>query len=86
MSKIAVCKSIQGQGLGKWLLGRAIRQAFLASRDVGVYALFLQARGGREQFYLDAGMIRSRLQPNMFIYPLKQYEKGLKQYLGIKLS
>ncbi|MDC5841069.1 GNAT family N-acetyltransferase [Vibrio europaeus] len=79
LSKIAVCQSAQGQGLGKWLLGRAIRQAFLASRDVGVYALFLQSREGREQFYLDAGMIQSKLQPNMFIYPLKQYENGLKE-------
>lgn len=79
LSKIAVCQSVQGQGLGKWLLGRAIRQAFLASRDVGVYALFLQAREGREKFYLDTGMIQSKLQPNMFIYPLKQYENGLKQ-------
>lgn len=79
LSKIAVCQSVQGQGMGKWLLGRAIRQAFLSSRDVGVYALFLQAREGREQFYLDAGMIQSKLQPNMFIYPLKQFEIGLKQ-------
>lgn len=79
LSKIAVCKRMQGQGLGKWLLGRAIRQAFLSSRDVGVYALFLQAREGREEFYLKAGMIQSKLQPDMFIYPLQQYEEELKR-------
>ncbi|WP_135385833.1 GNAT family N-acetyltransferase [Vibrio tasmaniensis] len=81
LSKIAVCKSVQGQGLGKWLLGRAIRQAFLSSRDVGVYALFLHAREGREEFYIKAGMIRSKEQPNMFIYSLKQYENSLKKKL-----
>lgn len=79
LSKIAVCKTVQGQGLGKKLLGRAIGLAFSASRDVATYALFLQAREGREQFYIDAGMIQSKLQPNMFIFPLKQYEIGLKQ-------
>ncbi|KOO08750.1 GNAT family N-acetyltransferase [Vibrio hepatarius] len=81
LSKIAVCKSVQGQGLGKWLLGRAIRQAYLSSRDVGVYALFLHAREGREDFYEKAGMIRSKEQPDMFIYSLKQYEEALKKKL-----
>ncbi len=81
LSKIAVCQSVQGQGLGKWLLGRAIRQAYLSSRDVGVYAMFLHAREGREEFYIKAGMIRSKEQPEMFIYSLKQYEDTLKKKL-----
>ncbi|USD68117.1 GNAT family N-acetyltransferase [Vibrio sp. SCSIO 43136] len=81
LSKLAVCKSAQGQGLGKYLLGRAIRQAYLSSRDVAVYALFLKAREGKEDFYLKAGMIRSKAQPDMFIMSLEQYEKGLRKQL-----
>lgn len=79
LSKIAVDKSISGQGLGKWLLGKAIKQAFLSSRDVGVYALFLQSVEGKEEFYIKAGLIRSKADPSMFIYPLKQYEKAFKK-------
>lgn len=80
LSKIAVSNDFQGQGVGKWLLGRAIAQAYSSSRDVGVYAMFLHAREGREQFYKDAGMIQSVMDPQCFIYPLKQYEQTI---LGI---
>lgn len=85
LSKIAVDKTMQGQGLGKWLLGKAIRQAFLSSRDVGVYALFLQAREGREEFYKECGMIQSTKDTSLFIYPLKQYEQEIKKIVLAKL-
>ncbi|WP_145997851.1 GNAT family N-acetyltransferase [Vibrio sp. vnigr-6D03] len=79
LSKIAICKSIQGTGCGKRLLGHAIRTAYVSSLDVAVYALFLQSRDDKLDFYKKAGMIQSKVQPNMFIYPLKQYENDLKR-------
>ncbi|MGF1758274.1 GNAT family N-acetyltransferase [Photobacterium sagamiensis] len=78
LSKIAVDKSAQGQGLGKFLLGKAIQAAYISSRDVAVYALFLQAREGRKQFYRDCGMIQSVCDEQYFIYPLDQYEAEIK--------
>lgn len=77
LSKLAVCKSVQEQGVGKRLLGRAINQAYISSREVGVYALFLQALKGKEQFYIDCGMTQSKIQPNVFIFSLEQYEQEL---------
>lgn len=84
LSKIAVDNSVQGQGIGKWLLGQAIKAAYISSRDVGVYALFLQARDGREDFYHKCGMIQSKCDNSIFIYPLVQYENTLKAKLHKK--
>ena len=43
LGRLAVDKSAQGQGLGKRLLLRAIRQTELTSREIGVFALVLDA-------------------------------------------
>lgn len=81
LDKLAVDQTMKGQGLGKWLFSKAIKQAFLSSRDVGVYALFLQSLEGKEEFYVKAGMIRSIAEPSLFIYPLKQYEQAFKKII-----
>lgn len=54
------------------------RLAYLSSGDVGVYALFLQSRAGKEDFYLKLGMIRAKLQPDIFLFALEPCELGLK--------
>src|SRR5207302_793586 len=43
LGRLAVDKSAQGQGLGKRMLLRGIRQTELASREIGVFALVLDA-------------------------------------------
>ena len=76
LSKIAVDKSISGQGLGKWLLGKAIKQAFLSSRDVGVYALFLQSVEGKEEFYIDDSFDLNNDHDNDAANPTRQRSDG----------
>lgn len=43
LGRLAVEKSAQGQGLGKRMLLRAIRQTEQAAREMGIYALVLDA-------------------------------------------
>jgi GNAT superfamily N-acetyltransferase len=43
LGRLAVDKSAQGQGLGKWMLLRAMRQTEQASREIGIFALVLDA-------------------------------------------
>ena len=43
LGRLAVDKRAQGQGIGKAMLLRAIRQVARASRDMGIYALVLDA-------------------------------------------
>lgn len=43
LGRLAVDKNAQGQGLGRRMLLRAIRQTELASREIGIYALVLDA-------------------------------------------
>jgi len=43
LGRLAVDKRAQGQGIGKTMLLRAIRQVVRASRDMGIYALVLDA-------------------------------------------
>ena len=43
LGRLAVDKSAQGQGLGKRMLLRAIRQTEQAAREMGIYALVLDA-------------------------------------------
>ncbi|OOF34547.1 GNAT family N-acetyltransferase [Salinivibrio costicola] len=79
LGRIAVCKSVQKQGVGKWLLGLAIKKAIQSSSDIGVYALALHAEEHNWPFYRGAGFTQSQHgERKLFVYPLKQ---GLKHYI-----
>lgn len=78
IGKLGVDAFYQGNGTGKRLLGQAIRIAWESSRDVGTKLVVLHAREGTEPFYQKAGFIQGKLDPTLFIYPLKQYENKLR--------
>lgn len=79
IGKLAVCKSVQGQGVGKKLLSEAIKIAYLKSRDVACMALFLKAfNDDVANFYRKRGWIEILNEPGSFVYPLAQYEAFLK--------
>ncbi|CED58029.1 putative acetyltransferase, GNAT family (plasmid) [Aliivibrio wodanis] len=82
IGKLAVCKSVQGQGVGKRVLAHAIKTAYLQSRDVGCLALYLNAIDGKEGFYRECGWIEIKDDSNGFVYPLKQYEDALKEKIN----
>lgn len=73
LGRLAVCKSVQGQGLGKYLLGKAILQAVISSSAVGVYALALRAEERNWDFYKKAGFTQSNHEDKKtFFFSLKQ--------------
>ncbi|WP_419208247.1 GNAT family N-acetyltransferase (plasmid) [Photobacterium leiognathi subsp. mandapamensis] len=81
IGKLAVDEFYQGEGMGKWLLGQAIKTAWECSRDVGTKLVVLHAREGTEAFYQQAGFIQGKHDKTLFIYPLKQYEDELRRIL-----
>lgn len=79
IGKLAVCKSVQGQGVGKKLLAEAIKTAYLRSRDVACMALYLKAFDDEvAKFYRKLDWIEIQDAPGSFVYPLEQYEAFLK--------
>lgn len=79
IGKLAVCKSVQGQGVGKRLLSHAIKTAYLSSKDVACLAIYLKAFDDKAaDFYRRCDWIEIQEEPNSFVYPLKQYEEFLK--------
>lgn len=82
IGKLGIDEFYQGDGMGKWLLGKAIRIAWEHSRDVGTKLVVLNAREGTEDFYIKAGFIQGKFDRTLFIYPLKQFENKLKQLIS----
>lgn len=80
VGKIAVCKSVQGQGLGKKLLSCAVKTAYLKSRNVDCsIVLFLKAFDQKAAgFYQRLGWIELE-NKGFFVYPLKLYKEFLKK-------
>ncbi|WP_223823893.1 GNAT family N-acetyltransferase [Candidatus Enterovibrio escicola] len=78
LGRIAVCKSAQGHGLGKRLLGKAIQQAIVGSQSAGVFAMALRAEEHNWDFYKKAGFIQSNSgDRTTFFYSLRQAEQHI---------
>ncbi|MGR3061695.1 GNAT family N-acetyltransferase [Vibrio vulnificus] len=79
LGRLAVCQSVQGQGLGKFSLGKAILQSLVSSKAIGVYAIALRAEEHNWPFYLQAGFTQSKHHDGKtFFYSLKQAEQYYK--------
>jgi GNAT superfamily N-acetyltransferase len=64
LGKLAVCKSVQGQGLGKLLLLDALRLAEHVSSEIGARAVEVDAIDDNAQrFYLKFGFVQLRDNP-----------------------
>lgn len=73
LGRLAVDKSAQGQGLGRRMLLRAIRQTEQASREVGVFGLVLDALDNEARgwyLHLEFGFKSLSDDPNHLILPI----------------
>lgn len=73
LGRLAVDKEAQGQGLGKRMLLRAIRQTEQASRDIGVFALVLDALDDEARkwyLHLNFGFEELADDPNHLMLPV----------------
>lgn len=74
MGRLAVDKSTQGQGLGKFLLVDAMKRVQSASASVGVYALLVDAKDDQaKNFYKKYGFIELVDEPMTLFLPLASF-------------
>jgi predicted GNAT family N-acyltransferase len=77
LGRMAVAQSLQGQGLGEFLLFDALARASNASRQVASWAVIVDTKAGAREFYLIHGFIPLESDTNRLFYPLKTVEMVL---------
>ena len=75
LGRMAVGQSMQGQGLGEFLLMHALERAWLGSQQVASWAVVVDAKAGARDFYLKHNFIPLPSQPDRLILPMKTLEK-----------
>lgn len=75
LGRMAVSQSLQGQGLGEFLLLHALERAWLGSRQVASWAVVVDAKAGARDFYLKNDFISLPSQPDRLFLPMKTIEK-----------
>lgn len=55
---LGVDKSLQGQGIGKKMMSDALHRVHRASKEIGIYGLYLDADPDATAFYLSLGFTR----------------------------
>lgn len=55
---LGVDSSLQGQGIGKKMMSDALHRVYRASKEIGVYGLYLDADPKATNFYLSLGFTR----------------------------
>jgi GNAT superfamily N-acetyltransferase len=71
LGRLAVDRSLHGQGLGKALLRDALLRTLQAAEAIGVRGVFVQALGeGAKQFYLACGLVPSPGDPMLLMATL----------------
>jgi GNAT superfamily N-acetyltransferase len=80
LGRLAVDHSVQGRGLGAFLLGAAARRALLVSTEVGGVALAIDAKNERvAEWYGKFGALRLLDDPLKLILPLKVVAKAMQR-------
>jgi len=71
LGRLAIQQSLQGQGLGRYLIGCAIERCLQARRQVAAYALLVDAKNqNAASFYRHYGFIACRDNPCALYLPL----------------
>lgn len=71
LGRMAVDRSLQGKGLGEFLLIHALERAWLGSREVASWAVVVNAKAGARDFYLKHDFIPFTLQPQRHFLPMQ---------------
>ena len=78
LGRMAVAQSLQGQGLGEFLLLDALDRASSASRQVASWAVVVDTKAGAREFYLTHDFIPFETNTDRLFYPMKTVEKVLR--------
>jgi GNAT superfamily N-acetyltransferase len=78
LARLAVDRSVQGRGLGAWLLADAMRRAVSASERVGIRALVVHALDDRARsFYERHGLSSAATDPQHLMILIKDIRAAL---------
>jgi GNAT superfamily N-acetyltransferase len=72
---MAVAESLQGLGLGEFLLLHALERAWVASRQVASWAVVVDAKAGAREFYLKHDFAPFPTQLDRLFLPVRTIEK-----------
>jgi predicted GNAT family N-acyltransferase len=75
LGRMAVDRSLQGQGWGEFLLLHALERTLQASRQVATWAVVVDAKAGARDFYLKHGFLPLPTNPDRLFLPMKTIEK-----------
>ena len=74
LGRMAVTQSLQGSGLGEYLLLDALDRALKGSRQVASWAVVVDAKAGARTFYLKHDFIPLPTSPDRLFLPMKTIE------------
>ena len=75
IGRMAVDQSLQGTGLGEFLLLHALERSWLGSLQVASWAVVVDAKMGARDFYLKHDFIPLSTQPARLFLPMSTIEK-----------
>ena len=79
LARLAVCRSVQGQGLARALLADAFERVLVASEQIGVRGIVVHAASpAARDFYLHMGFDPSPSDPNTLLLRLVDVAAALK--------
>lgn len=70
LGRMAVTQSLQGQGLGEFLLLHALERALLGSQQVASWAVVVDAKAGAREFYLKHDFIPLHTNSDRLFLPM----------------
>ncbi len=83
LARLAVDKSVQGHGLGAWLLRDAMSRAVAAAEEVGIRALLVHALGDEAaSFYIRHGFEPSPTDPHNLQMLIKDIRRSAEAALN----
>jgi len=79
LARLAVCRSVQGQGIARALLADAFERVLQASEQIGVRGLLVHAASpAARAFYLHMGFYPSPIDPNTLMLRLADIAAALQ--------
>jgi GNAT superfamily N-acetyltransferase len=75
LGRMAVARSLQGQGWGDYLLVHALKRARRSSLEVASWGVVVDAKAGARDFYLKRGFTQLATQPDRLFLMMKSVEK-----------
>lgn len=80
LARLAVDQSLQGKGLGRILVGHALQNAVISSRQVAFRAVVVDALDdAAAEFYRRLGFLDTKLDPLKLVLPFRDIQRSMQR-------